>query len=754
MALIYYREERILVRGLCRLPNQTPEDFKNKVRRLRTHFERFNLDVSEICQWLMGLRPRGKRGSDATTPFWNFFLEPETSPPSEIGGDRRRKLLFDSIISANPADERLFCAELLASAKAVAAIQPTKTTEKLLTRLASMNPAHRQVLLKAAAEWVVMRYQKGIDNWSRQREEWQKEKDAWEGEHPELTEDVRAKFGGIFKELAVRAKRTRCCPWERLKENKDNCEYAGVRIKKINHNGFCKKYLDFVKKNNKPPRKKFFGENADFYLKLRGQYPGKQKEWVLTEFNKLHPEARWFADLWDAYLKHMGIKESTILKNKTGLPHCLKFDDAGCSHNKHTDNCELYRTKLDNMPELQEFEKLYREWRRYFLAGPAKPSFRYPSSRILPMPKIFGSGFFRVNFAKSEIELRLDDMPEGTFERFAFQGWPKGYTPRPTEGGISSVQVNFIGTRVRVGFRFGVAHANSRLNIGQERIDELRSRRFPRERQDQEFLDEARKLLLAKYSGDAETELKVLAIDLGENGAGAAVFTGRKYSKFIPLKIIKRGKLYEQREKVGKDDPDREKKMEKGLGKEHLGKHLKEWSEKASVIAKKRGAEEEKLGEADLRGASLHMRWMIRDWARLNAAQIMKEAVENKVDLIVFESTRGFRAPGYDKTTNDNPRKKLDRAFFAYGKVRRKVAEKAVELGMRVVTVPYKESSQHCGGCGKKQENHGLLIKNKLDKRKFICEHCKVEAGSEENAAKVIARVFWGDIVLPSVSRR
>jgi IS605 OrfB family transposase len=141
---------------------------------------------------------------------------------------------------------------------------------------------------------------------------------------------------------------------------------------------------------------------------------------------------------------------------------------------------------------------------------------------------------------------------------------------------------------------------------------------------------------------------------------------------------------------------------------------------------------------------------MIRDWARLNASQIIQAAENHGVDLIVFESLRGFKAKGYEKLEQEEKRRL---AFFAYGRVRRKVKEKAVERGMRVVTVPYLESSQHCWSCGKKQEDLRKLRENKKIRR-FKCEFCSNKCDSDVNAAGVLAKVFWGDIVLPTEETR
>jgi len=255
--------------------------------------------------------------------------------------------------------------------------------------------------------------------------------------------------------------------------------------------------------------------------------------------------------------------------------------------------------------------------------------------------------------------------------------------------------------------------------------------------------------LLESFDGDAERELKILAVDLGTLGGGAAMFEGRYFKKAEPLKIIKIDRIYDKLPKQNKTEeqsklPKRLKKLkEKGLSKEHIGRHLESWAGGAKEIAEKRSKAE--IGDHDMRRLSLHMRWMIRDWVRLNTSQIIETAERNEVDLIVFESMRGFRAPGYDKLDED---KKRRLAFFAYGRIRHKVREKAVERGMRVMTVPYLMSSQVCSKCGKGQQDRKKWRKNKGAKF-FICEKCGNKVNSDENAAVVLGRVFWGEIVLP-----
>jgi transposase len=173
---------------------------------------------------------------------------------------------------------------------------------------------------------------------------------------------------------------------------------------------------------------------------------------------------------------------------------------------------------------------------------------------------------------------------------------------------------------------------------------------------------------------------------------------------------------------------------------------LEKRSQEVARIVAKRGPETAELGTHDLRALSLHVRGMLRDWVRLNTARIITAAENKKADLIVFESLRGFRAPGYD---NLDEAKKRRLAFFSHGRIRHKVREKAVERGMRVITVPYLKSSQYCGYCGKEKLEKAALKKNKR-KHSFQCEYCGYGCHSDVNAARVLGRVFWGEIVLPT----
>lgn len=772
MAKTRYKEERTLVRAIRRLPNEDPGEYKKKIRGLRKHFEQFNIDTSEICQWLMSVRPDGKNGSDATEPFWKFFLEPEEFFPDEDVKtlDKHRRVIFD--VSFGLVDEKKLPdatpESLRESMRVIAGIQLTPTADALFKRLIKLHPAHRQVLLKAAAEWVVARYWRGVENWKRQREVWEEEKAAWEKEHPEITENVRDKFNGIIKELGIRKKRPRLCYWERLEKMKEACEWNGKRVwvgnLRKNHSALCDKYCKFrdrFLRSEKPEKR--FRDNARQYLRLRKKFNGKSKQYVTDRlyddikrnYSKLPPRDKWeFPKLWRKYLRQLDINENTILKYNDGLPHCVEFgNDKDCEFNKHTDDCVKYRELLSDQPELQPLEKRYREWRRDFLAGPRKPSFRYPSKDKLPMPKIFGKDFFKPDFENSVLSLRLDDMPENTYETFGFNPWPKGYNPQPDEDEteITSVNINFIGSRARAGFRFSVPHKESRFNVPQEEIEELRSRKYPRESQDQGFLNEARALLIKAFPGDAKREMRFLTVDLGTTGCGVALFEGRQLINTELLEVIKIDDKYAfpPMEKVEKREIAKFPK-EKGLREYHVGRHLKKFSQKASELTIKRGETgKATLRDHDMRGLTVHIQRMIKDWVRHNTSQIIENAERNDVDLIVFESMRGFKAPGYDVIDDD---KKRRLATFSYGRIRRKVTEKAVERGMRVITVPYRFSSQVCAECGVKQEDRTKWAKNKK-KHYFECECCEHKANSDENAAHVLAKVFWGDIILPEKGR-
>lgn len=750
MANTRYKQERTLVLKLQRLPEEKRGEFKGKVLRLRRQFEQFNVDVSEICQWIMSLRPEGgKYGSEETQPFWAFFIGREETLERDDQLAKDRRLMFDAAAGL-ASDESLVShirqQSLMDSIWAVRSLPQTQTTQKLFARMEKYCPSHRMILLKSAAEWIIARYQRGYENYKSKLKNWEEEKEKWEKENPTLTPIIREEFSSIFKHLpktseekeGIIRKNPRICGWEQLKKSTNNCQYTGKKIKVGGrkykaHAVLCERYYDFVKQYKKKANngKKFeeeFIRNVEHYR------------------NKKESLANWFPEVWKAYLKKLEIKEETALHH---LPHCVYINKGeDCEYNKHTELCVRYKKILQSKPELQEHEKLYREWRKKYLTAPKRPSFRYPSSKNLSTPKLFGKDFFHIDFWKSVVGLRLEGL-EGISERefvnFGFAPWPKDYSVQPREEDIQSVQVNFVGSRARIGFRFQVPHLESRIGFSQDAIDELRSKKYPREAQDEDFLREVRcKLTESFTAGDPESEMRVMAVDLGSSKAAAVLYKGKKFEKGCLLDVVKLDKLYKERQKNKKKEkpgnnskPKREFGEHAGVSQQHMARHLKSWGESASNIAKSRSMEPgSKLRSHDLRSLSLHQKGMFRDWVRLNTSRITKFAKENKVDLIVFESHRDFKLPGYEEI---NIEQKHRMGYLRPRQIKQKVAQKAVEEGMRVIGVPYYRSSQFCAECGADQ-------KGRFKKK---CRKCKKKSDSDINAARVLALVFWGDLVLP-----
>lgn len=763
-----YREARTLVRALYSLPGEGTAAFRAKINLLRQHFVQFNRDVSDICQWLIGLRPGGKKADERSLPFWQSLLDP-TIPDffaQEITGDELRLMLVEAATGwkEEKSLQRLgLSTELRDSIRYIISLPNNKSAMRILNRLQSLERPHQAILLKAATEWVNAKYARVAENRQRQFEEWQKEKLIWESNHPELNSEAIARFNDIFNALDVRIKRPRICRWAKLKEAKDNCDYAGERINLGNtwatHSPLCKKFRAFLNLPNlKKYPKKNFVTSAAMYLQIRYTQRQLPEQRAMDLLFMKEPMCReWFPGIWKDYLKSLEITEETIHKQYSGtLPHCTDFAaDKECTFTPHTNLCIQYKDLLKQLPSnLLDLEGTYRDWRAKYLVGPKKPDFRYPSSKSLPTPKIFGKGFFRVDFDQSVLGLRLEGMPHNTFIELAFEPWPADYDLQPKNLQISSVQINFVGTRARAGFRFDIPHAPSRFGLTQDELDELRSRKYPRPSQDAEFLAEARQRLFSTFHGNLPDDLRILAVDLGSSESGAVVFRGQEVEKSLRMKIIKIDRLYDHLPKPAPDKKvdkmaDVKTKKYLGLGKDHVGRHLSSLSIAAGEISSRRQiAASSGLADHDLRRLKSHIRWMLRDWVRLNAAQIIDAAVANKVDLILFESLRGFRAPGYDKI---DPEKKNRLAFFAYGRIRRKVTEKAVERGMRVITVPYFYSSQFCSNCGTQQQDKKRWNRNKRA-RKFQCEYsvCQFTGNSDENAARVLAKVFYGKITLPS----
>jgi len=392
-----YREARTLVRRLCRLPGEDQAQFNHKIARLHEHFERFNVDVSELCQWLMGLR---RQQADTNQPgsfgtLGDFILEPDLVgvEADESERDRWRLAVFDDVAGFRAA--RVLAnrpvPDSLHEAMKQAAKQPkTPTAERLFERMRALEAAHRLVLLKAAAEWIVARYRRGIENWTRQHAEWEKEKKEWESQHPALSEEIRDRFTDVFKALkdperdgsqGIRRKNPRICPYDRLRQNKNNCIYAGEK----GHGPLCWKYLEFLRAQEGRTRglKKYFPENAEKYIEQRRNKRSKQA--ALERLYKSVPQCKGsFERVWEEYLKALGLSEETVLQYGR-LPHCLKignetWERSQCQWNPHTELCRQYKDALDKLDdETLKLEPEYREWRRLYLAGPRKPSFRYPS---------------------------------------------------------------------------------------------------------------------------------------------------------------------------------------------------------------------------------------------------------------------------------------------------------------------------------------------------------------------------------------
>lgn len=826
---VRYREARTLVRRLCRLPGEDAAEFRKKVRLLRAHFEQFNRDTADLCQWMMGLRKRFGREEEPAGfgTFGDFLLEPALPGvgTKEEERDRWRLSVFDDVagrravseLSGRPVPEELRKAMEEARERGPQNDAENVNARRLFARLAGLEAGQRLVLLKSAAEWVVARYKRGVENWERQRAEWEREKEEWEGAHPTLTREVRERFTAIFRGLkeggedgkpGVSRKNPRICGWERLKLNEDNCIHAG----KYGHGPLCEKYAEFVNVR-KDADTKFnddgFFETARTLAELcaahrlskpSSAFQSNKMLDALYAADRKRAEERAkgkgkgarsgrdaggnaqnafifrFRKNWGEYLEAMGIDESTAVQGGR-LQHCPKkgrelFEKSACRHNPHTALCAAYKGALVQLPDdVLALEPLYREWRKVYLAGPRKPTFKYPSARELPMPKIFGEGFHNVDLERSVVRLRLEGAGAEWLD-FGFIPWPRGYRPTRREVRITSVHVNFVGVRARAGLRFEAPHKASRFGCAQEEIDELRSRVFPRESQDEAFLEAARERLVKTLAGGTEP-MRLLAVDVGEEEASASVYEGRRHIADVPLKILKINRLYERRpEKLVPDRQGRpnvvatQKDDPRGVTLLHVGRHLQRLSEGAVSIAehrKKDGEEAPKPLAHDQRSLKRHLAWMIRDWARVNAAQIVATAEEHKCDVIVFESQRGRKAPGYDKIGDERTKRSI--AMFAFGRVRGKVKEKAVERGMRMVTVPTHKSSQVCPGCGHEQMNKGLWRKNKRE-RKFKCQcgdpgargkeapadpacGCRAELNSEVAAARVLARVFWGEIRLP-----
>jgi hypothetical protein len=776
------------------LPYEEKAVHRAKIRQLRSHFQRFNIDVAELCQWWMSIRKRfgNSQKPESFGTLGDFLLEPSIHgvDAGEKVKDRWRLAVFDAVAgftSEVQLQNAALPSELRQSISEAAQATQNTATKKLFLRLGQLEKPHRLVLLKSAAEWIIARYQRGTANWVNQTKIWAEEKSEWELQHPELTPEIRERYNAIYRQLKLsdskpRRVNPRICPLTRIREGQGNCIYAEEK----GHGPRCWKYSSFTKlrkKENPKFNNDHFESNAVQYLRALNR--GKTPEEAL---GAIHTKARhWFPVAYRKYLDVLGLKEAKLLRHSE-LPHCLKIDGvyekSKCEHNPHTELCKQYAELAKSLsPSDLSLEDKYLEWRKRFFKGPSKPVFRYPSSDELPMPKVFGDGFHEIDLDRSVLRLRLDGMLEGEWMEFGLIPWPNDYSPSRKQVVITSVHINFIGTRARAGLRFDVQHLPSRFGCKQEQIDILRSRVYPRRSNDEAFLDAAKKLLLDSFQG--QEDLRVMSVDLGSTGCGASFYHGRHHRLDVHLPIIKVHQLFtappalddipQFTEAVSPDPRQKRPDVDAlGLSHKHILWHLDSLSKATEELAKRRSQPDLPAGPQnhDLRGDTRHVRWMIRDWVRLNARQIIDAAEKHGCDLIVFESMRGLRLPGYNEAMGHENKKRRE-GLLAFGRVRRKVTEKAVERGMRTITVPYGRSSQVCSSCGRWQcdtASDKKRWKKDKDKKRFICKYSscplhlklpkegkkKIEVlkqalDSDINAARVLARVFWGEITLPTL---
>ncbi|MFN3821910.1 MAG: zinc ribbon domain-containing protein, partial [bacterium] len=525
-------------------------------------------------------------------------------------------------------------------------------------------------------------------------------------------------------------------------EDKHNCLYAGKIWKSKRHSLLCVKYFRFIDKISQYKTfqkwsreiKKEFPEHAEHYLQKRKDNSTYSIDQYCLDLKREHNKIRsWVPEVWNSYKKEMGLEEEYLL-NHAQLPHCKKPSD-DCTHNPHTDKCVKYRKLIIEKGMTKEEWELdrendgYREWRKSFLTPPKRPVISYPSARK-GGSLIFGKGFFKVDWEQSMVGLRLFDYRSRyEFIWLGFKPWPKNYRfPIPSTDNLTSVCINVVGTRLKVGFAFRISLNPSRFTFTQDELDRIREKQYPPKPDEYRFPAEVREFILKGFTGQPE-QLKLVAVDVGDKKACAVLYEGTEFQKSAHLKILKLDKTLNALDIDEKAQDAISKK--RGLTLEHLSKHIEQYRKKQKEIAQHRSEKSPSrtppLRSGDLRELSLHMRWMVEDWARHHASQIVRQAKQWQADLIVLESLRGFSPPGYDQL---NEKKKRRLAFFAFGKVRTRVKQQAEELGMRVVTAPYKMSSQVCSSCGKKINNKSQWEKNK-SRGFFHCEYCQNKFNSE-----------------------
>jgi hypothetical protein len=157
-----------MVRGVRRLPGEDRAAFRKNVKILRNHVEKFNVNVSEICQWLIGLRPSDENQDAKSGPFWEYILDPgqDAAEESEEETDRIRLKVFE--VAAGLKDESELSplslpGTILESIRNVASEQRTKTAEKLFERMEKISSSHRRLLIRSAAVWFRVKYFRKIE---------------------------------------------------------------------------------------------------------------------------------------------------------------------------------------------------------------------------------------------------------------------------------------------------------------------------------------------------------------------------------------------------------------------------------------------------------------------------------------------------------------------------------------------------------------------------------------------------------------
>jgi gluconate kinase len=131
----------------------------------------------------------------AVRPFWDFFLHPELEglEADEMERNHWRRAVFDDIaeiqtvseLDGRPLPDDLRKAmDLVARGPLRAEGDDTReksiTAAALFEKLRKQQPAHRMVLLKAAAEWIVPRYERRMQHWEKRKKQWEKEKAFFE----------------------------------------------------------------------------------------------------------------------------------------------------------------------------------------------------------------------------------------------------------------------------------------------------------------------------------------------------------------------------------------------------------------------------------------------------------------------------------------------------------------------------------------------------------------------------------------------